>query len=321
MIISRAPLRITLGGGGTDLPFYYKEGGGFLLSAAINRYMYIVLHDRSIEDTIKLKYSKTETVVSTNQIEHKFFKHILKKYGIEKSIEITSIADVGAGTGLGSSGAFTVALLNAIHKYKGIQKTRKEFAEEACEIEMELSSAGKQDTYIAVYGGIRQFTVDEKGEVDVKNAFISEETIDKLEKNILLFFTGYSRSADQILEQQKNNPEKLREYYDSSYSRGRVASIALVDGDMQAFADTLNAHWKQKKKFAENTQFDSIYKAGISAGALGGKLQGAGGGGFFMFYCEEPNQKRLREKMAELGLKEMTWRLDLDGAKLFQVGE
>lgn len=323
MIIVRSPLRISLGGGGTDLPSYYRDHSGFLIAAAIDKYVYITLHETFVDELI-VKYSKLERVASAQEIEHPIIRESLKYLSIPGShLEITSMADIPSGTGLGSSGSFTTALLKALHTYKKNLVHPQHLAEEACHIELNLLNEpiGKQDQYIAAYGGITcfQFTIDEH--VKAWPLQIDQETLFNLEDNLLLFFTGYSRSASSILREQddksKKNDINMIENLHFIKELGLKSKDALEKGDLHTFADFMNIHWEHKKKRSSNmsnTHIDDWYELARKNGAVGGKMIGAGGGGFLMFYADD--RARLRHAMRQAGLEEVRFRFDFYGTQV-----
>lgn len=323
MIICRSPLRITLGGGGTDLPSYYRNHGGFVVSAAIDQYVYITVH-RSFVPELILKYSGMERVGHVNEVEHPIFREALKLTGFEGPyLEISSIADIPAGTGLGSSGSFTTALLKALHTYRNNSIYPGDLAEEACHIEIELlgDPVGKQDQYIASHGGVTCFDFNADDSVKVYPLQLTTETLYNLEDNLLLFFTGYSRSAASILkEQDDRSKEDDRSMLDNLHlvkELGLKSKEALERGDLREFASLMNVHWESKKKRSgtmSNPKINEWYELALQSGALGGKLIGAGGGGFLMFYAEE--KVRLRRAMAQAGLREVHFRFDFEGTKV-----
>jgi len=323
MIITRSPLRVSLGGGGTDLASYYREFGGFLVAAAIDKYVYIT-HHRTFQREIIIKYSKLERVTDVDQIEHPIVREALKLTGVvDPQIELTSMADIPGGTGLGSSGSFTTALLKALHAYRKHPISPAELAEEACAIEIDRlgEPIGKQDQYIAAVGGITAFTFHRDGRVEYHPAKISEETLFNLEDNLLLFFTGYSRSASSILKDQndrsKQNDKEMLENLHFTKEIGRKSLEALEGGNLEDFALLMDVHWRQKKARSSgmsNTQIDDWYDYAMANGALGGKLIGAGGGGFLMFYAGD--KRKLRRAMREKGLQEVRFRFDFEGSKV-----
>jgi len=320
MIITRSPLRISLGGGGTDLPSYYREFGGFLISAAIDKYVYITLHE-TFQEAIIVKYSKMETVQVASEISHPIVREALKLVGVHHPhLEITSLSDIPAGTGLGSSGSFTTALLRALHMLQNDQISRRELAEEACHIELDIlgEPIGKQDQYIAAFGGITCFCFQQDGTVDVQPLRLQPETLHNLEDNLVLFFTGFTRAASVILQDQDSRSrQKDREMLENLHfvkQIGCESKSALEAGDLGLFAKLMDEHWQHKKnrsKDMSNASIDEHYAFARRNGALGGKLIGAGGGGFMMFYTEE--KTRLRRALCEAGLREVRWRFDFQG--------
>lgn len=320
MIVTRSPLRITLGGGGTDLPSYYNDHGGFLIAAAIDKYVYITLHHTFVEELI-IKYSQLERVKTVDEIEHPIIRESLKHVGIGAAhLEITSMADIPAGTGLGSSGSFTTALLKALHALKRNLIHPQELAEQACHIELDLlqEPIGKQDQYIAAYGGLTCFEFMTDGQVKAWPLKMDTETRYNLEDHLLLFFTGYSRAASGILkEQDSKSKHKNQDMIDNLHfvkELGLKSKEALESGNLHEFAELMNIHWQHKKKRSanmSNTQIDEWYQLARKNGALGGKMIGAGGGGFLMFYAEE--KTRLRHAMRSAGLHEVRFRFDFCG--------
>ena len=322
MIITRSPLRITLGGGGTDLPSYYEKFGGFLISATINKYVYITLHENFAPGFIA-KYSKMESVEDASQIEHRIIRNTFQYVGLDgKGLELSSMADIPSGTGLGSSSSFTTALLKALHVYKKNIVNAKELAEQACHIELDLlkEPIGKQDQFISAYGGITQFTFNQDGSVKVDPLRINEETFDKLTDNLLLFFTGYSRSASNILKEQdeksKQDDKEMNDNLNFVKEIGFKSKKLLEDGDLVEFAKLMDVHWQHKKKRCNNMsnlKINEWYDLAMQNGAIGGKLIGAGGGGFLMFYSED--KSNLRKTMRSIGLKEVRFSFDFEGTK------
>jgi len=323
MIISRSPLRITLGGGGTDLPSYYEQHGGFLIAAAIDRYVYITLHETFVSDLI-VKYSELERVPEAAQLKHPIIREAFALLGMSgRSLELTSMADIPAGTGLGSSGSFTTALLKALHAQKKDLIHPAELAAEACNIELGRlkEPIGKQDQYIAAYGGLTCFKFLPDGRVEAWPLRVSEETRDNLEDNLLLFFTGYSRSASAILKEQDQKSKQadtgMTENLHFVKDLGQQSQRALESGDLPGFARLMDVHWQRKKERSggmSNPKINEWYDLAMENGALGGKLIGAGGGGFLMFYAED--KARLRHVMRQNGLKEVRFRFDFEGSKL-----
>ena len=323
MIITRSPLRVSLGGGGTDLPSYYREFGGFLVAAAIDKYVYITKH-RTFQREIIVKYSKLERVATVDEIEHPIIREALKLVGIkDPHIELTSMADIPGGTGLGSSGSFTTALLKALHAYKKNLLSPAQLAEQACDIELNKlgEPIGKQDQYIAAIGGITAFTFHPDGRVEYRPCNISEETLFNLEDNLLLFFTGYSRSASAILKDQNDKSKQSdRAMLDNLHYTKElgVQSLAALESDnLEEFARLMDVHWQRKKARSagmSNSHINEWYDCAMKNGALGGKLIGAGGGGFLMFYAGD--KTKLRHAMREKGLQEVRFRFDFEGSKV-----
>lgn len=324
MIITRTPFRVTLGGGGTDLPSYYSKYGGFIFSVGINKYMFINVNRPIVDDLVRVKYTKSEMVKHTYQLQHEIAREALKLMDIEKAIEIISIADIPAGTGLGSSSCYAVGLLNALHAMKRDYVTLHEIAEEACRLEIEIlkKPIGKQDQYMAAFGGLTVLNIDKDGTVQVKKANVSNATIDDLNRNMLMFYTHTSRSADEILsEQSKGAKEEKKNVVDNMHyikELGYKILDAVESGNITAVGIMFDQHWQHKKRISTkmtNPHFDRIYKIAKENGALGGKISGAGGGGFFLFYVEEKRAK-FREEMKKLGLREMRYRFDFEGTKV-----
>lgn len=323
MIICRSPLRISLGGGGTDLPSYYREHEGFLIAAAIDKYVYITLHQTFVNDLI-LKYSQLERVASVDTIQHPIIRESLRMLGVtETNLEITSMADIPSGTGLGSSGSFTTALLKTLHAYKKNLVHSQELAEQACQIEIDRlgEPIGKQDQYIAAYGGITCFRFKKDDRVEAWPLKISTETLYNLEDNLLLFFTGYSRSASAILKEQdvqsKSKDVDMIQNLHFVKDIGAKSLDALEKGDLHEFGRLMNVHWDYKKKRSgsmSNGKIDDWYGLALANGAVGGKLIGAGGGGFLMFYAED--KMRLRHTMMGAGMTEVRFRFDFEGTKV-----
>ena len=323
MIFTRSPLRITLGGGGTDLPSYYREHGGFLIAAAIDKYVYVTAL-RPFTPGIYLKYSQLEHVDQIDQVQHRIIREALKVVGFRTpQIEITTLADIPAGTGLGSSGSFTTALVKALYAHRRRLLHPDELAEIACDIEINRlhEPVGKQDQYIAAFGGVTCFTFHKDGRVEAEPLAASVETLFNLEDNLLLFFTGFSRSAGSILadqnaKTQKSDADMLANLHDVK-ALGLRSRQALEAGDTRQFGRIMHEQWEQKKRRSQgmsNSKIDEWYQLGLANGAIGGKLVGAGGGGFLMFYAED--HRRLREAMAGVGLEEVRFRFDFEGTKV-----
>jgi D-glycero-alpha-D-manno-heptose-7-phosphate kinase len=323
MIISRGPLRISLGGGGTDLPSYYREHGGFVLSAAIDKYVYITLHE-TFQREYLIKYSATENVQTVDEIKHPIIREALRLVPVAAPhLEIVSMSDIPAGTGLGSSGSFTVALLRALHTMNKDFVPRQLLAEQACHIEIERlgEPVGKQDQYIASFGGITSFEFCPNGAVNVTPLPISTETLYNLEDNLLLFFTGFTRSASAILAEQdqktRDGDTGMIDHLHAMKQLGYESKAALETGDLRRFAEIMHEHWERKKyrsKSMTNSSIDDYYELARKNGAIGGKLIGAGGGGFLMLYSED--KTRLRRALRDAGLREVRMKFDFEGASL-----
>jgi D-glycero-alpha-D-manno-heptose-7-phosphate kinase len=323
MIIARSPLRISLGGGGTDLPSYYEQHGGFLIAAAIDKYVYITLHRTFMAELI-VKYSRLERVTKASELEHPIIREAFALLQMEgSSMELTSMADIPAGTGLGSSGSFTTALLKALHSYNKNLVHPAELAEQACDIEINRlkEPIGKQDQYIAAFGGITCFKFLPGGKVEAWPLKITEETRYNLEDNLLLFFTGYSRSASAILKEQdqksKAADSSMIENLHFVKDLGLQSQRALENGNLEEFARLMDVHWQRKKQRSggmSNPKINEWYDLAMANGALGGKLIGAGGGGFLMFYADD--KSKLRHAMRQAGLSEVRFRFDFEGTKL-----
>jgi D-glycero-alpha-D-manno-heptose-7-phosphate kinase len=323
VIITRSPLRVSLGGGGTDLPSYYREHSGFVIAAAIDKYVYITLHQTFAEGLI-IKYSKMERVQSVDEVQHPLIREALRLTAVQAPhLEITSMADMPAGTGLGSSGSFTTALLKALHTLKKNFVHPRELAEQACHIEIDIlkEPVGKQDQYIASFGGITCFSFLPNDQVEASPLKISPETLYNLEDNLLLFFTGYSRAASNILREQDDRSTQADGEMIANLhfvkDLGRRSQEALGMGDLEQFGELMNVHWEHKKRRSSrmsNDQIDQWYALARDNGAVGGKVVGAGGGGFLMFYARD--KVRLRAAMRETGLQEVRFRFDFEGTKV-----
>ena len=325
MIITRAPLRIPLGGGGTDLASYYRSHGGFVLSAGIDKYVYIQLNTLKVEDFIRVKYSRTEVVDNPSQIHHPLLRESLTHTKIAGGLEISAMSDIPGRTGMGSSGSFTVALLAALHTYKREQVPTQDLAEEAHYVEAERAAqpAGKHDHYLGAFGGLSCLEIDKNGKVDVTSLRLSEHAEEELANNMVVFFTGIQRESSDILSQQNNDTQKgdsgvIENLHDTKRIGYEIKS-ALENGELDRFGELLHEHWVNKKKRSDqmsNADIDKWYDAGREAGALGGKILGAGGGGFLMFYCPAEHRWQLRESMSQQGLREMHFRFDMEGVKV-----
>jgi D-glycero-alpha-D-manno-heptose-7-phosphate kinase len=324
MIISRAPVRFSLGGGGTDLPSYADEHGGFLVAAAIDKYIYVGANARFYKN-IRLAYSKTEIVDSVDQIEHRIFRETLRMTGVHDSIELVSIADIPSNSGLGSSSTFTVALLNALHAFKQEFVSSEQLAQEACRIEIEVlkEPIGKQDQYISAYGGITAFTFHADGTVHAERVPVQPEVMDELQMNLLIFYSGIDRPASTVLTEQgstiKQNKDGAVDRMHRIKALGYETRRILLSGNVDEYGELLHEHWTNKRKLASkmtDSVIDEHYEAARRAGALGGKLMGAGGGGFFMFYARPSERRAVYETMRNRGLRPLRWQFDHDGARI-----
>jgi D-glycero-alpha-D-manno-heptose-7-phosphate kinase len=323
MIITRSPLRITLGGGGTDLSSYYRSHEGFLIAAAIDRYVYVTV-TRPFTPGIYLKYSELEHVEKIDEVRHRIIREALALLDLKTpQIEITTLADIPAGTGLGSSGSFTTALLKALHVHRKRNLQPAELAELACHIEIDRlgEPIGKQDQYIAAFGGVTCFTFKQDDSVVAEPLKMDMDTLFDLEDNLLLFFTGFSRSAGGILKDQdtrsRNNDADMMNNLHYVKDLGYRSREALESGATMRFGELMHEHWDHKKRRSggmSNPKIDEWYELGMSNGAVGGKLVGAGGGGFLMFYAADRN--RLRHAMRAAGLEEVRFRFDFEGTKV-----
>ena len=323
MLIARSPLRITLGGGGTDLPSYYRNHGGFLVAAAIDKYIYVTV-TRPFTPGIFLKYSKLENVTHPHEIQHPIVREAISMLGFKTpQLEITMLADIPAGTGLGSSGSFTTALLKALYAHQRKLLHPYDLAHLACEIEINRlkEPIGKQDQFAAAYGGITCFTFNKDDTVEATPLKIPVDTMFDLEDNLLLFFTGFSRGAGSILKDQnirtQQSDEQMLNNLHFTKELGIRCKEALEGGKADVFGKLMHEHWEHKKKRSggmSNPKIDEWYTLGLENGAIGGKLVGAGGGGFLMFYAEDRN--RLRHAMARAGLEEVRFRFDFEGTKV-----
>ncbi len=326
MILVRTPFRLPLGGGGTDLPSYYRKYEGFLVTAAINKYMFINLNEPALVDKIKIGYTKTEIVElgEIDKIEHEIVREALKYLKIERPIEIHSMADLSAGTGMGSSSSYTVGLLRALNAMLRRHIPVQELAEEACKIEIDLvgKPIGKQDQYAAAYGGIITLEIDKSGNVTVTRPEIAHETVYELENRLMMFYTAIQRDANEILAEQSRKARVDEEVAIRSMHRikeiGREIKLTLENDDVSKFGRLLNEHWLEKKKIStkmSSGNIDRWYDKAMTNGALGGKLMGAGGGGFLLFCVDNGRRKELRAAMEAEGLRYMDFRFDWEGSK------
>jgi len=320
VIVAKAPLRIPLGGGGTDLPSYYREHEGFLVAGAIDRYVYILIH-ATFNRTFQLKYSQHEVVDSPALIQHPIFREALTRYWDGDPIEITSIADVPAGTGMGSSGSFTVALLKALAQCRYVSTTPAQLAEQASAIEIDFlkEPVGKQDPYVAAHGGICAYTFHRDGGVTVEPLSLSGSTHERLRNQMLLFYTGKTRSASSVLLDQNERSlagdQEMIENLHRTKEMGYQSRQLLECGDLESYAKLMNEHWQNKRNRSDgvaNEHIDHLHKTAMENGAIGAKLIGAGGGGFLLVYSAVPSLTR--EAMAEEGATEQPFEFEFGGA-------
>jgi D-glycero-alpha-D-manno-heptose-7-phosphate kinase len=325
MIISRTPLRISIGGGGSDLPSFYESHGGFFISAAIDKHIYISLNNHFGENYL-IRYSDQEQVFTRDEIRHRIVRAAFEEHTIPP-VELVSIADLPGGTGLGSSGTFTVGLLNAVYAQKRQSISTHALAEEACHVEMNLlgEPVGKQDQFIAAYGGITCFEIDKDGTVVAAPLLLSNRCLYTLEDRLLLFFTGHSRSASVLLGDQKaksqSGDKSMTTALQATVELGREIQRCLIAGDAPRFGDLMHEHWERKRQRSQgmsNPLIDRCYAAARANGARGGKLVGAGGGGFLLFYADDP--EGVRDAMTKEGLQEVRFRFDFDGSTIIHRG-
>ena len=325
MILVRAPLRIPLGGGGTDLPSYFSQFGGFILSAAINKYVYIYVNRPAADNLLRVKYSKYEETDQVDNILHDLVRPALKLLHLDSGLEIVSMADVPDGTGMGSSGSYLVGLLTALYSFKRERVPIQALAEQACHIEIDLAGhpVGKHDHYIAAFGGITCLDIQIDGKVHVSPLDIPIHVAEELHSSILLFYTGIKRSSSEVLSEQKKDTEQGEAtVVDSLHMTKKIGleiKDALEKGELIRFGKLLDEHWQNKKRRSNkisDSRLDRFYEIAKENGALGGKIMGAGGGGFFMFFCPNSAKVQLRKAMSAQGLSEMRFNFDYEGAKV-----
>jgi D-glycero-alpha-D-manno-heptose-7-phosphate kinase len=326
MLISKTPLRISLGGGGSDLPPYYTEHGGFIFSITINKYIYVGV-GTPFDNLVRVKYSEQESVRHSRFVKHKTVRESLLSMDIQNKIDIVSLADIPAGTGLGSSGAFTVGLLNALHSYVTKPVSKKELAEEACNIEMNILRLpdGKQDPYLASFGGFTILDIDKDGKVDVRSAKVSQSTIHTLNSNLLMFYTGVTHQSGRILREQGAKIKRIDiDVIESMHyikELGYEMLETVESGNVHKVGLLFDKHWEYKKAISNkmtNRRFNSWYEAAKRNGAIGGKIIGSGGGGMFLFYVEQ-NHKRFIDEMEKLGLQFINYSFDFIGSRILDV--
>ena len=327
MIIVRAPFRIPIGGGGTDLPSYYSKYEGSLITAAINKYMFVNINQPAIVNNIKISYSKTEIVglEEIDTIQHDIVRETLRYLDIKRPIEIHSMADLSSGTGMGSSSAYTVALLKGLNTMLRREVSLQDFAEEACNIEMNLCNKkiGKQDQYASTFGGINHLHIDKNGIVNVEQLNIKNETINELENRLMMFYTNINRDTNQIIAEQSQKININENVATKSMHKikeiGEKIKYSILNDDITSFGYLLHEHWLEKKRISNqmsNSKIDNWYELGIKNGAIGGKIMGAGGGGFLLFCTSNGNRKSIRDAMEEQGLKYMDFKFDFEGVKV-----
>jgi D-glycero-alpha-D-manno-heptose-7-phosphate kinase len=320
MIGSRTPFRMSFIGGGSDMKEFYSQYPGCVLSTSINKYMYIFIH-KYFDNRIQVKYSKTELVDQISEIKHPIVRSVLNKFNLS-GMDINSIADIPSGTGLGSSSSFTVSLLHALYSFDKKKVSPETLAREACEIEIDILNEpiGKQDQYAAAYGGLNIIRFLKNGDVKVEPLIMEENTYNELQNNLILFYTGQTRSASLVLKDQKNNLLNEKSKFDLMIQMTDLVESAkkhLVQSDLLSFGKTLDLNWNLKRSLSNkisNTNIDDIYRVAKKNGAIGGKLLGAGGSGFMLFYCEKENQNTLRRSLK--GLREFDFQFDNIGSKI-----
>ena len=324
MIISRTPLRISFAGGGTDLADYYRTGYGAVVSATIKKFMYVTVNKR-FDDDLRISYSKTEIVDNVEKVEHGIVREALKKVGLRNGVEVTTIADIPSrGTGLGSSSALAVGLLNALYAFKGYRASPKKLAEEACEIEIERlgEPIGKQDQYIAAYGGIQHIKFNADETVTLDPVICPAKMKRDLENHMMLFYTGRTRKSSDILSKQKNNTKTKKETLDQMRAQADQLFHHLTSLQLNKLGDTLRDGWNLKKSLAEgisDSEIDKLYERAINAGAIGGKITGAGGGGFMILFAPPERHWAIRNALSEL--KDIEFKFEPQGSRIIYVGD
>lgn len=323
MFISRTPLRVSFIGGGTDLPCFYTREAGAVISMTVNKYVYITVN-RRFDDTLRISYSQTEIVDTVDQVRHPLFRETLRHTGMVSGLELTSIADIPSGTGMGSSSSFTVALLHALGAYQGCHKTAHELAEDACHLEIEVlrEPIGKQDQYAAAFGGLRRYQFNPDGSVFVDPVICSRQTKQTLLAHLMFFYLGGSRDARQVLKQQVQNTGCKFDLFRKTRALVEDFWKVLVCGrGVEELGALLNEAWLCKKQFAENIsdgRINELYDRAVAAGASGGKVLGAGMGGFLMVFCDPQKQAAVRESIREL--RQVEFGFEPEGSKIIYVG-
>ncbi|MGD0912185.1 MAG: galactokinase [Terracidiphilus sp.] len=325
MILARAPFRISIGGGGTDLPSYYSRFGGFVLGAAINQYVYVYVNRSSIDDYIRVKYSRAEEVHNVAEIQHDLIRPVLEMLELGTGLEIVSMADLPAGTGLGSSSTYLVATLVALLQYKREHAGTQDLAEMACNVEMNMARhpVGKQDHYMAAFGGFTCIDIDTEGRVNATQLQLSKSVMEEFRSSVLLFYTGLTRSSHTILQAQNKDTQREDPAVVNSLHKtkelGYRVKDAIEHGDIETFGLLLDEHWQNKKarsSAVSTPEIDEYYRIAKESGALGGKIMGAGGGGFLMLYCPNGRKECLRANLHRAGLRELSYDFDMQGAKV-----
>lgn len=323
MIISKTPLRISFAGGGTDLPSYYRKHSGAVVSTSINKHIYVTVN-RKFDDSVRVSYSKTEIVDDFEDIKHELVREAMRFVGIKKGIEITTISDIPSGTGVGSSSALTVGLLNALYAFKGVHKSAETLAKDACKIEIDIlkSPIGKQDQYIAAYGGMLFIEFNKDDSVFVNRIIMRNDTKRLLENRLMMLYTGVTRSANHILKEQNKNTKKNIGILNKLKSLAYDAKDSLFRGKIDGLGPILHNGWQLKKQLAfsiSNSAIDSYYEKAIKAGAVGGKVAGAGGGGFILLYCREKNKPKVIKALSKLRI--IPFKLEPQGSRIIYVGD
>jgi len=319
MIVVQTPLRISFAGGGTDLKEFWAREEGWVVSSAIDKYIYVIVKER-FDDRIYINYSEKEIVDSVDDIKHELVREAMRKTGVSYGVEITTLADIPSeGSGLGSSSSVTVGLLNALYAFKGIQQPAEVLAQQACEIEIDIlgKPIGKQDQYIAAYGGLRFFKFLKDGKVEVEKLPVYNENYRRFGSNLMLFYTGRTRSADNILKKQKQNTDDNIEYLRKIKYQAAEIKEYLLTNQFDKVGNVLRETWEYKKKLADGItlpEIEAMYQKALDAGALGGKISGAGGGGFLLLYCSRDKQNRVKEALKNY--REFPFLLEQDGSKV-----
>lgn len=325
MIFTRAPLRLTLGGGGTDLPSYYSRFGGFVVGSAIDKYVYIYVNRPAADDLVRVKYSRFEEVSTPSEVQHDLVRPVLEMLDVRQNVEIASMADVPAGTGLGSSASYLVAVLLGLYELKRERIPTHALAETACHVEIELAGhpVGKQDHYMAAFGGITCLEISREGDVRVSPLNVTQTTADEIRQRVLLYFTGIRREANVILGEQRRDTENSQDMVLDSLHRTKEMGYRIREvleaGSVDEFGHLLHEHWLNKKRrsaLISDGRIDRWYEIARATGAIGGKVIGAGGGGFLMLYCPPERKADVRRALASEGLREMRYDFDHDGAKV-----